>query len=83
MEKLITVMSSSLFILYEFLIILSPVKVIIRSLTISVLGAIETKQEIFIDIKGIKYEEMIKKEERERRKINEKVKEDMRKYNRR
>ena len=71
-------MSSSLFILYEFLIIFSPVKVIIRSLTISVLGAIETKQEIFIDIKGIKYEEMIKKEERERRKINEKVKEDMR-----
>ena len=71
-------MSSSLFILYEFLIILSPVKVRIRSLTISVLGAIKTKQEIFIDIKGIKYEEMIKKEERERRKINEKVKEDMR-----
>ena len=47
------------------------------------LGAIKTKQEIFIDIKCIKYEEMIKKEERERRKINEKVKEDMRKYNRR
>ena len=57
-------MSSSLFLLYEFLTILLPVKDRIRSLTISVRGAIKTKQAIFIERKKRKEEKKMKNEKK-------------------